>query len=181
MNTMMQSQRPQARVGGPRTLAVAPVLVLLLHSVYGIAAPPATNQAANGTPSAPAAATAPAAARTIPQSVFVYDLKGGRDPFFPDSARRQQKAPAPAIAARNASEPAASKAAGQLRLKGISGSRAGRLALINNRTFAAGETGEVRTGEGRVHLRCVEIRDDAVVVLLGGESQNRELRLHEKL
>ena len=67
-----------------------------------------------------------------------------------------------------------------LTLKNLSGPRNRRLALINNQTFAAGESALVRLGDGQVKVRCLEIRDDAVRIQVDGQEQSRELRLAQK-
>jgi len=54
-------------------------------------------------------------------------------------------------------------------LKGFSGSQNHRLVIINNHTFAAGDTGDVITSDGRVHLRCIEIKTNSTVVEVGGQ------------
>jgi hypothetical protein len=64
----------------------------------------------------------------------------------------------------------------QLTLKSISGTGAKRLALINNATLAAGETGKVLLGGGEVKIRCDEIREASVIVTVEGKGK-RELRL----
>ena len=65
----------------------------------------------------------------------------------------------------------------ELTLKSISGAGAKRLALINNATLAAGETGKVRLGAGDVKIRCEEIRDASVIVTVDGKLPRRELHL----
>ena len=50
-----------------------------------------------------------------------------------------------------------------------------RLAIINNYTFAAGESADVRTSNGRVRVQCLEIKTDSVIIRVGEEL--RELRL----
>ena len=62
-------------------------------------------------------------------------------------------------------------------LKGLSGSKLRRFALINDGTFAVNEQGKVRLGESNVVLRCVAIHDDAVTVHVSGESAPRRLPL----
>jgi thioredoxin-related protein len=64
-----------------------------------------------------------------------------------------------------------------LTLKSISGTGAKRLALINNATLAAGESGKVRLGTGEVKIRCDEIREASVIVTVDGKVGKRELRL----
>jgi hypothetical protein len=100
------------------------------------------------------------------RSVFVLpsNSKEGRDPFFPDSDRPYE------IAA--AANPQAGKVS-SLILKGFSGPLDHRLVIINNHTFATGDEGNVITSSGRIHLRCVEIKTDSVVIEIG--SQRHEL------
>ena len=64
----------------------------------------------------------------------------------------------------------------ELKLKGISGTLARRLAIINNRTFEANEEGAVSTASGPVRIRCLEIRADSVLVQIGGEQRILQLR-----
>jgi hypothetical protein len=62
-------------------------------------------------------------------------------------------------------------------LKNLSGPKNRRLALINNQTFAPGESGLVRLGDGPVKVRCLEIRETSVVIQGDGQQQSRELKL----
>ncbi len=62
-------------------------------------------------------------------------------------------------------------------LKGLSGTKTRRFALINDSTFALHEKGKVRLGESNLVLTCQEIRDDAVVVQVAGESAARTLKI----
>ena len=96
------------------------------------------------------------------RSVFILPSspKEGRDPFFPDSERPYE------IAA--AANPQSGKTA-SLVLKGFSGPLNHRLVIINNHTFAAGDEGNVTTLSGRIHLRCVKIKADSVVIETGGQ------------
>jgi ankyrin repeat protein len=59
-------------------------------------------------------------------------------------------------------------AATQLVINGIGGSLDHRLAIINNRAFGVGDEGDVRTANGNVHIRCIEIREGTVVVEANG-------------
>jgi hypothetical protein len=63
-----------------------------------------------------------------------------------------------------------------LQLKGISGAASHRLAIINNRTFATGEEGEVSSNMGVVRITCQEIKDDFVRVLVNGQERTLHLR-----
>ncbi len=66
---------------------------------------------------------------------------------------------------------------GELTLKGISGGKDRRMALINNETFMAGETGNVKVQDGRVEIICNEVREDSVLITVDGKQ--RELKLAE--
>jgi thioredoxin-related protein len=67
---------------------------------------------------------------------------------------------------------------GALALKGISGTKDKRLALINNQTMMAGETASVKVLDGRVKVLCREIRDDSVLLTVDGKPV--ELKLAHK-
>lgn len=110
---------------------------------------------------------------SLPQSVFTIpaSLKEGRDPFFPDSAYWlgggggvMKLSPTKHIDVG-------------LVLNGLSGPNDHRLAMINGRTVAEGEEAEVSTSTGRVKVRCVQIKSDAVILEIGGE--RKELRLRD--
>ena len=65
-----------------------------------------------------------------------------------------------------------------LTLKSISGTGSKKLALINNQTFALGETAKVRLGDGEVKVRLEEIRDKSVIVIVEGKGR-KELGLNQ--
>ncbi len=56
-------------------------------------------------------------------------------------------------------------------LKGIMGSFSKRLALINSRTFEAGETALVKTTAGDVEVRCLEIGEGFVRIKVGTNAE----------
>ena len=115
----------------------------------------------------------------VPRSVFVDDPKTGKDPFFPSTARRLEKVLG--SSGNQTPVPAPNKNIfDRLQLKGILGNSSRRLALINNHTFEVGEQAEVKTLEGKLNVRCWEIRNRSVVVSFVGESQRKELFLNEK-
>jgi hypothetical protein len=100
----------------------------------------------------------------------------GRDPFFPQARRGTgrdgiEQAPLPLLS--------------YLQLMGIRPGTKRPLALINKTSFAPGETGEViviitnqnRTAQQKVSLRCLEIRQDSVLISIVGEPGVKELRL----
>jgi hypothetical protein len=141
-----------------------PVLVLsLLWAVCGV-------QAATKT-------TGPAGANNrvwvvpaveIPQSVFApaTNPKEGRNPFFPRSAvvpDPVKPGPAPQVDTS------------ALVLNGIT-SPPKSTAMINGRTFEAGEEGEVHLpGGGKEMIKVEQIKNDSAVIFVRGE--RRELRL----
>ena len=106
----------------------------------------------------------------IPQSEFRVPANGSqwRNPFFPNST---MLSPAPIVTNTN-------KAPGQefvLTLNGLSGPPK-RTAILNGRTFEAGEQGEVRLPSGsKILIKCEEISDNGAVFLVAG--QRRELRM----
>jgi hypothetical protein len=113
----------------------------------------------------PAPATPPAPELQFVKSVFVNSPAFGKDPFFPRSTRRG------AVVSTNSSIETLPSLT-FLALKGISGPKTHRLAIINNRTFEVGEEAELKTGTQTVRVKCVEIRDDCVVVSINGLKQN---------
>ena len=95
----------------------------------------------------------------------------GKDPFFPKSARflgvvntTTEVAPTPLTA---------------FKVNGTSGPKNHRLAIINNRTFEVGEEAEMKVMGQSFHVKCIEIRDDGVVVSVNGQTQ--KLSLSSKL
>ncbi|MFO1477094.1 MAG: hypothetical protein U1F98_10640 [Verrucomicrobiota bacterium] len=105
---------------------------------------------------------------SIPRSLFVVptNTASGRDPFFPNHTY--------------GAAPVAPKHPGAtivLVLNGLSGPSDHRLAMINGHTFAENEEAEVTSGEGKVRIRCVEIKKDSAVIEVAGE--RRELRLRD--
>jgi hypothetical protein len=113
-------------------------------------------------PVAAAPVAQPAAPEEVTPSVFVIptNAKEGRDPFFPNSTRMFEDTVSKSPPVGDLSS---------LVLRGISGPPGHRLAIINNHTFAAGDEGEVITPHTRIHIRCVEIKDNSVVVESGGQ------------
>jgi hypothetical protein len=109
------------------------------------------------------------ASNAVPKSVFV---PSGKDPFFPNSTRPTAGSQKPDV-----SPTPAPVDASMLRLRGITGPADHRIALINNRTFAPGEQGEVSAREGKLLIRCVEIRERSVLVTVEGQPEVHELKL----
>ncbi len=150
----------------------APACLVAAAVVATLWTTPSRADSRPNTPRTAASASNAAPAEiVIPKSVFVIPSspREGTDPFFPKSTRRVEPLP-------KDTRPAASA---ELHLKGFSGPPQHRLAIINNYTMAAGEESDLNLGSARVHVRCVEIKDDSVVVEVGGE--RRELRLRQGL
>ncbi len=69
-------------------------------------------------------------------------------------------------------------AEGDSRLK-LSGVTIGKtpLAVINGKTFSEGESSIVALKEGPLKVKCVQIKQDAVLISIDGESESRWLTL----
>lgn len=103
---------------------------------------------------------------SIPQSVFVFDPKKSRDPFYP----KWRPMGSVAVATNQPVVPASLPP--DLNLKGISGSSGRRIALINNRPMLAGEETEFKTADGKsIRVRCAEIHEQSVVLIIAGSER----------
>jgi hypothetical protein len=129
----------------PSTLLVLPAALLAL-TVFG--APPKT-----AAPAKPAPLRSAFAIPTSPQD--------GRDPFFPESTRIFQKA------ATNSNTRTVEISS--LAVKGFYRDAKGALVIINNHTFAVGDEGDVAVPGGRVHVRCLGIRSNVVIIEVDGQ------------
>jgi hypothetical protein len=98
----------------------------------------------------------------------------GRDPFFPNSHRRD---PVPTVATSRTDRP---PPASEVILKGVVGTPSHRLAVINNAILESGEEGSVRVPGGHIRVRCMEIGQDYAVIKVDGEIQPRRLVLSKK-
>jgi hypothetical protein len=65
----------------------------------------------------------------------------------------------------------------QVRLQGISGSDSRRFAIINGKTFAAGDADKVKTSARTVMVRCLAIKEASVMVTVDGVEGEWELQL----
>jgi hypothetical protein len=173
-NDPRNSKKPGAASVFPNVLVMICFGVLLFGSV-SIAAPtqkpapaPTASKSAGTQTNAPEA--------EIPVSVFTMPAnpKEGKDPFFPNRVL-DKVAPQPIVNKEGAKPvPVA------LILNGLSGSANRPLAIINNYTFAKGEEADVRSGTSRVHVRCVDIKEDYVIVEVNGQRQELRLRLSSR-
>jgi len=155
----------------PRRKPLLLAALVLCLAFPSFAAQTITNAPASPTP---APTNALPAQLEIPKSVFIIPATPleGKDPFFPLSMR-----PFTTVVVRTNPQPTvAVTVTVDLKLNGISGTAARRLAIINNRTFEANEEGAVSTPSGPVRIRCLEIKDDSVLVQIGGEQRVLRLR-----
>jgi hypothetical protein len=137
----------------------------------GAAETPAGKESKPVAPAA-AAAKAPAPEIEIPKSVFNIPTnpQDGKDPFYPLSTRLFPRAVIVA-SSQTAAVPVV-----ELQLKSLSGVPGHRFAIINNHTFEVGEEAELMTNLGRARVRCLDIKDDSVLVLVGAEQRVLKLR-----
>lgn len=108
-----------------------------------------------------AAAAVPQDTNTPAPSVFTMPTSpnDGRDPFFPNSMRPYEEF----VTKRPHTVELTS-----LRIKGFSQVGAQRYVIINNHTFGAGDEGDVITPDGRIHIRCLSVGQDSVLVESAG-------------
>lgn len=105
------------------------------------------------------AAAVPVDTNTQARSIFSMPTSPseGRDPFFPNSMRPYEdyisKRPVELTS---------------LVIKGFSEIDGRRYIIINNHTFGAGDEGDVITAQGRIHIRCLNVGKDAVLVESAG-------------
>jgi hypothetical protein len=141
----------------------------MLLCAAAVTAAPANKAGTNKAPAKKADAKAEPAEPEIPQSVFIIPTAPGegKDPFFPlrpvvaVATPRTNRAPVTSV---------------KLVLSGMSGTREKPLAIINNRTFEKGEEADILLKEGRTRVRCIEIRDDSVLVEVNGARQELRFR-----
>jgi hypothetical protein len=135
----------------------------------------------------PASAPKPAVASTIPAvthtnqtpveyvSVFTELMPPkGRDPFYPNSHRRDVVP----VVNRGSDRPVPVAAA--LQIQGIVGTPAHRLVIINGTIFETGEEDTVRVPDGKLKVKCLEIGEDYAVVMAQGETQPKRLEISKK-
>ncbi|HMJ66748.1 MAG TPA: hypothetical protein VK615_15510 [Candidatus Binatia bacterium] len=122
---------------------------------------------------APTTAPAPPAEEVVPpKSVFIDRPDFGKDPFFPASQRRGK------VTTVSTNPVVVAEVSKDLILKGISTLKEKRLAIINNRTFEAGEEDSVRVNGLLVKVKVVELRDTSAVISVNGVT--KELFLGQK-
>ena len=189
LTPFLVGRRPQCWLGW---LAAGCCLISLLapaaESGADPKAPAKTDPKAEAKP--PAKPSLPTAFE-FSKFVFVDDIKVGKDPFFPKSARRQPAKPVvnPTTPGGNQGEtpaPVTPKklASSFLTLKGILGTKAKRLVMISTPTesyeFVGNRPESVKTPEGVVKERCVEFKRESVIISVEGETEPVELKLTDK-
>lgn len=168
---------PRHLVAGPSARGVLRAALVVLGLTLApwapapaVAATASSARAATVQPAAPPDESAP-----LPRSEFIDDPATTKDPFFPNSTRR---VPVRTVAkGRTSAVPEPKSLSAGLSLKGITGSRSNPIALINNKTCAVGDVVQVKVPEGEVTLKCLEIRQNAVVVTIEGEPGQKVLSL----
>lgn len=157
-------------------MARAPQIALALTALVFSLPAASTNTVAAKPAAARNEVAAPAELLPPPQSVFVIPKKAseGKDPFFPNATRVYNTG----IEVKPKGPPMVNMS--DLTLKGISGTAAEPLAIINNTTFTTGEDNDVITTAGRMRVRCVEINMSLGTVLVQVGGDRRELRLQGK-
>lgn len=153
----------------------APLIALALMAFVFVSPAAPTNSSAVKPASAKSEVPAPVVLLPPPQSVFVIPKRSteGKDPFFPNATRIY-------VSDDPVQKTAPVASAVELTLKGISGTAAEPLAIINTTTFTTGEELDVFTTAGRMRVRCLEINmvTGTALVQVGGD--RRELRLQPK-
>jgi hypothetical protein len=106
-----------------------------------------------------------------PKSEFLNDVEFGKDPFFPKSTRRPKTiAKTPDTGSVKPSVPAS------VMLKGISVTNGKKLAIINNVTVGEGEEFTLKSGVTGFKIKCLEIKEQSVIVSVNGAVKELPLR-----
>ncbi len=133
----------------------------------------ATTQKPGASATAQTNATSFGTNRFLP--VFTNDPKTGRDPFFPNSARRGIPAAANTnTAIRTSVAPRPSV----LVLKGIMGPASRRVAFINDQELAEGDEAMFMLGGVETRVRCLRIQANSVEVAVGETGERKVLPLN---
>ena len=155
-----------------KRLLAALTLGVLASFICARSAAAATSNPTGAKTNAPAASGVPAEI-PIPKSRFQSDLAGGKDPFYPGSARLQAKVP---VARTNQ----VAAVVPEVKINGFSGNAARPLVIINNLTFGEGDEQMVTTAAGRAKVRCLAIRMEDQVVEIEINGLRRVLNFQER-
>ena len=140
----------------------------------------------------------------IPKSVFVDQIKFGKDPFFPNSLRRNPKPPPPPKQPEGVPAPGKPapppppppeppKASTYLSLKAIFGSKTKPLAVLNttvkNYDFFKGDGMAVKIpdfpnkeNQKQIRVQVLDIKEDSITVKVddGAKTETLELKLGKR-
>jgi len=172
----MKLSRPSAR-NAPLAAVGLLLALMLLPACHKPVAPAATAKPAL----AAAKTNAPTTADTnlSLEFVSVFDDRlprvKTRDPFYPDSTRE-----ASAMQPEGGKTPPSASAEPDLKVSGIAGPPARRMAVINNDILEAGDRSEVKTAQGKVTVHIVEIGADYVILTIEGETGQTRLTMEKK-
>lgn len=163
-----------------RGCQVSAVLAFLAFLPGAFAADAGTNamadtgakgvRAAAQTNAVAAAANSAPAELEVPVAVFDLTILPTKDPFFPLSTRK----PVP-----DATNAAPAFSASSFVLKALDGPANSRLAMINNRTFAVGDSNMLTTPSGKIGVRVLQIKDASVVLRIDSQSDPIEIFLRK--
>ncbi len=106
------------------------------------------------------------------------DPKIGKDIFFPKTTRLVAK---PVDDSKNPTISNEAQVLKQIILKGISGNGHRRLAVLNNRTLATGETWEYKVNGQSHRIKLEEIKARSVLISIEGSTEKKELQLRDGL
>ena len=104
-------------------------------------------------------------------------VKTGTGAKFDIGTMYQFRADAAAAAARIIQVPRTNPAPDRLVLRGLFGPPQRRQAMINDRTFLRNDEKTVRVGNQSIPVRCLEIRDQSVIVRIEGAPTTLELTI----
>lgn len=109
----------------------------------------------------------------FPKSTFVYRDAAGKDPFFPDRQRLDDRESDAKVV--EMAKPVT------LPLRGITGSAERRVALIHDHPFTKDESGEIRIGTNTFRIRIIDIKEKSVLIQRDGQAGIEELPLIDNL
>lgn len=145
---------------------------LLFISTALVASVLAISAQAEASPAVIATNAAPQS-QEVPLAIFDVTSSPVKDPFFPHTTR------SPISVAANTNVVTVVDASIFL-LKGLSGPSESRLAIINNRTVAAGETTAVTVADGRkITIHCLQVKENSVIIRADNQSGPIELHYEE--
>jgi len=170
---MTSTNPPFMKCSSTTVIGLAGIAWLSLALSLAAAEKKTTDAAAKPTAQASAVKIASKAVTDVPIPKSTFEITtAARNPFFPNAGQQTTAK----VITPDPNPPKPQEAV--LVLNGLTGPPK-RTAMINGRTFEAGEEGEVRLPSGSKQLvKCEEIKDSSVIILVAG--QRRELRLREE-